>query len=355
VGNFGWRGASGGQSLGKSGRRGAWVSKTVHKVGERGGSVSKTAHKVGERGGSVNKTAPRRSAISAMAESAVCAQVSCASLRERGERRAYNGSVKAALRSADFVRAPVGRYIAGRTWLLFCADQELSGAIAWGRPAGTDARNWTAAARGLRGMPHARYLDVRRIEALSDRAFDTLAEHITTVRAETTRAALVHSGGLIGAAAAGFGSVRALPDQVEFFTEPFDALTWLGRNDAAELARELDQLQANAAGSSPIVRDLRAILGTHQDGTDLGTVASALGLSERSLQRRLTAEGTSLQNEVKLARVRAAQRLLLETEANISEIALEVGCASSQHFASIFRDVTGTSPKQWRMDNKRRR
>jgi AraC-like DNA-binding protein len=73
-----------------------------------------------------------------------------------------------------------------------------------------------------------------------------------------------------------------------------------------------------------------------------------LGISERTLQRKLGEAGTGYLNELAEARVRAARRLLLESDAPLTAIAYDVGCASLQHFSALFRKRTGESPSAFR-------
>jgi AraC-like DNA-binding protein len=68
----------------------------------------------------------------------------------------------------------------------------------------------------------------------------------------------------------------------------------------------------------------------------------------RSLQRDLVAARTSFQRELDGARVRIAKRLLADSESPLTEIAYDVGCASPQHFSTLFRRVTGVAPSTWR-------
>ena len=49
-------------------------------------------------------------------------------------------------------------------------------------------------------------------------------------------------------------------------------------------------------------------------------------------------------------RLRKAEELLGHTEKRITDIALSLGFASSQHFAACFRRETGKSPRQWRAE-----
>ena len=69
-----------------------------------------------------------------------------------------------------------------------------------------------------------------------------------------------------------------------------------------------------------------------------------MGTSARTLQRRLSETKTTFQKETGDIRVAAAKRLMLTSKAPLSDIALDVGCASQQHFSALFRKVTGEAP-----------
>lgn len=57
-----------------------------------------------------------------------------------------------------------------------------------------------------------------------------------------------------------------------------------------------------------------------------------------------------------LLRIRHAQRLLLkDPERSITDIAMACGMSSSQYFATVFRQVSGESPRRWRQRHAGRR
>jgi AraC-like DNA-binding protein len=62
------------------------------------------------------------------------------------------------------------------------------------------------------------------------------------------------------------------------------------------------------------------------------------------LQRRLTEQKTSFRQELDVARVRLAQRLLLESETSVTEVAIQVGLTSPQHLSTLFRKLGHASP-----------
>jgi len=52
---------------------------------------------------------------------------------------------------------------------------------------------------------------------------------------------------------------------------------------------------------------------------------------------------------IERARIKRACGLLVEGSDTVTEIANELGYASSQHFATVFKRITGMTPIQWRM------
>jgi len=109
---------------------------------------------------------------------------------------------------------------------------------------------------------------------------------------------------------------------------------------AQQVERTLARLPAQSASES--VRGVvRAALGT--DGCTLAGTAHALGLSERTLQRRLHQESTSFAELVDVLRHEMALAYLAQG-ASIVETAFLLGYADSTAFHHAFSRWTGTSP-----------
>lgn len=80
----------------------------------------------------------------------------------------------------------------------------------------------------------------------------------------------------------------------------------------------------------------------------LSAVARALAMSERTLHRRLAAEGTSFAALVRAARRARAARLLGDPRLSCSEVAVLLGYAEPAAFFRAFRRWTGSTPRAWR-------
>ncbi|MEM6993640.1 MAG: helix-turn-helix domain-containing protein [Myxococcota bacterium] len=80
----------------------------------------------------------------------------------------------------------------------------------------------------------------------------------------------------------------------------------------------------------------------------VGQVAKTLGVSERTLQRKLHGEGKNFQTVLGETRAKLARHYLANSDLSTPEIALLVGFEDSTSFFRAYRDWTGTTPKQSR-------
>jgi AraC-like DNA-binding protein len=248
----------------------------------------------------------------------------------------------------EFFDAPVGKVYADRTCLHFCAGTDLVGCVLWGRPNADDLAHMLEFADAVLErfpLPHASLFDVRRLDGFDAPSYPVLARYLATrgaaLRAGLTRVAVLAEGWL-GATAEGIPALLGVPCATRTFTSPTEALAWLGAEPS--LLEWLDE--AFASSTDALLARLRVFLEGERAGVD--EAARALGVSPRTLQRLLRAHGTTFRAEASSARIRAAQALLSSTDAPVTEIAFEVGCASSQHFSVLFRRATGRSPSEWR-------
>jgi AraC-like DNA-binding protein len=82
--------------------------------------------------------------------------------------------------------------------------------------------------------------------------------------------------------------------------------------------------------------------------TSMKLVARSLGLSTRSLRRRLVAEGKSYNAVVNEALATVAKQCLRERQLTIQETAYEMGFADTSTFYRAFKRWTGMTPSVFR-------
>lgn len=81
---------------------------------------------------------------------------------------------------------------------------------------------------------------------------------------------------------------------------------------------------------------------------DLGDVAAQLGVTTRTLQRRLVEENTTFQNLRDSVRYREASRLLCQRDCDIATIAATLGFSEPATFQRAFKGWSGLSPSEYR-------
>lgn len=99
-----------------------------------------------------------------------------------------------------------------------------------------------------------------------------------------------------------------------------------------------------------LLTDVMAALTSHIDDPAFGVeeLSKAVGLSRVHLNRKLKESlGTSPGNLIKSTRLRQAAYLLINNEANVSEVAYRIGFSSPSYFSSAFHDYFGLSPKEF--------
>ncbi|MFN7131275.1 MAG: AraC family transcriptional regulator, partial [Myxococcales bacterium] len=112
---------------------------------------------------------------------------------------------------SEFLEAPVGRYLAGESFLCWCRDPGLFGCIYWGEIT-RDVAERVVEALDAELHPaltsHASLADMRRMTRVSPEAFEVLAPYLASRREKLERSirrqALLRPNGLIGSLVAGF-------------------------------------------------------------------------------------------------------------------------------------------------------
>ena len=110
----------------------------------------------------------------------------------------------------------------------------------------------------------------------------------------------------------------------------------------------LDQSRNSVLGA---VAKLRAILPSYlPDGYPSASFSAELmGISARTLARRLSTQDLTYGSLVDDVRFTRAKELLQNSDQRIGDIALLVGFQDQGNFNRMFRRMSGMSPKQFRM------
>ncbi|MCE9649438.1 MAG: AraC family transcriptional regulator [Parvibaculum sp.] len=111
-----------------------------------------------------------------------------------------------------------------------------------------------------------------------------------------------------------------------------ERLTFYAADETARLTRRVVALLARDVGRDWL----------------LAEIAQALNLSTRTLQRRLTGEGTSLSAISRAVRIREACHLLSGSRLELTEIGYWCGFSDSPHFSREFRRALGMPPTVYR-------
>ena len=253
-----------------------------------------------------------------------------------------------------FVRDPLGRYVMGPGWLHFCATPTLWGATLWGR---AEQQNLTSlfdlVERTIeQAGEHVSLLDIRGLEHVDLASFGLIgrymSRHRATLASRVIRHAVIRAEGVLGAVVSGSYEIFAAPYPVSLFTDFDQALAWLDPPLDAAVRDSVARLCESAAGVPSLLTQLHGVLGTDLDNADLARAAARLGITARTLQRRLQALGTSFRAELDITRIREAQRRMLHSDCPLTEVAVDLGFSSLQNFSRQFRRVVGEAPSAWR-------
>ena len=112
--------------------------------------------------------------------------------------------------------------------------------------------------------------------------------------------------------------------------------------------QELQQLDAQRSLAERIYQQL-----VRQDNLpDMEQLADTLGISSRSLRRRLEAEGWRYRELCNKARINRAKQLLSDDGLSITSVAYQLGYRDSANFSRSFRRETGQAPSEFQKQKK---
>lgn len=227
----------------------------------------------------------------------------------------------------------------------------LQAALASYRAFNTGYRLWVAA-RGDEAWLHLAYC--RALRAGRAHVLDySLLTWLAAFRAmlgPTWRPREIH---LEGEPPRHAGEIAALAAQRVRYRQPTMALGF----PRATLARRVEGVRpapAPAAGElappadfvGSVHRTVSALL--QLGAAELHVAAEAAGMSERSFQRRLGAQGLTFSDVLEAARFEAARRMLADPAVRVIDVSTELGYSDSANFTRAFRRWTGVPPRTFR-------
>jgi len=112
------------------------------------------------------------------------------------------------------------------------------------------------------------------------------------------------------------------------------------------LAASLGELEADSSFSEQIKVVIKRRMASGRP--EISDIAHELGVSERTLQRRVTDEGSTFRQLLSEARRELSRQLLGDPDADIEEVAYLLGYQDTGSFYRAFRDWEGVTPGRWR-------
>lgn len=147
------------------------------------------------------------------------------------------------------------------------------------------------------------------------------------------------------------GNLQTQKDQ-EFQTRNLLSEIWL--NLLEELNRA-DTQTRSTKNQDRLLSMLAYIHDNYAQKITLEQIADAASVSTRECLRCFQSSIQQSPLEYLITyRIRAAQKLLTETQFSVTEVALQTGFNSSAYFAKVFRSCCGTTPLTYRKDKQRR-
>ena len=86
------------------------------------------------------------------------------------------------------------------------------------------------------------------------------------------------------------------------------------------------------------------------EGAPMEVVAADLGMTGRTLRRRLASEGASYRTLLEEVRESLATEMLATGRLAVEDVALRLGYAEASSFIAAFRRWTGRTPTAWQRD-----
>jgi AraC-like DNA-binding protein len=258
--------------------------------------------------------------------------------------------------AADFQAAPIGKFLFGRSWAVWCATPEIIGSFHWGLPDDHDAAEMMAAMDFVRHPSlagRAKILmdshQIQRVDADTLLAFTKLARQWIPIWSPfIARHATIVPDSLVGILLAGVLPLLGGGYSFKFVHELSDALVFLDDPEVSAAYRDAHAIADTRRLPPAALVKLKDALGRDLGNATIGDCALAMGLSTRTLQRELRRHGTSFSDELRRARTHAASELLRMSELKIDAIAARVGFGTASRMSAALRREVGATASEIR-------
>jgi AraC family transcriptional regulator len=196
---------------------------------------------------------------------------------------------------------------------------------------------------GLMNVPHLQLgISDAALMASSDGAYGEVELHPSRKFADSRLSALVAAAR--AEMVAGFPTGRLFLDSVEQAM----AVTLV---EGHAVRHRPVQTYRGGLGSARLRRIKELVHAKMGDDLSLDEMAQSIGLSTAHFARMFRkSTGETPHQFVLRQRVERAKAMLRVPDARILDVAVACGFTTQQHFAQVFRDVSGVSPSQYRQD-----
>lgn len=118
-----------------------------------------------------------------------------------------------------------------------------------------------------------------------------------------------------------------------------------------EVARAIQERKDDVVRNEDFAQSLRREMETFiHEKISVGKIASTFGMSSSSFNRKVKSlTGYTPAEYLQQLRIGKSKELLTDSDRPIAGIALECGFASPQHFATRFTEITGKTPRAYRI------
>jgi AraC-like DNA-binding protein len=253
----------------------------------------------------------------------------------------------------EYFRDPAGKVLNRRGYFCSSPDGKLLTLWGWGHVDidSTEELLEIFAAVERARLPSRRQLVVlRHMQSVSPRAmtrFIRYHQDVTAYLRGIEREAVVRPDGLVGVMAEGFYRAVHHPGEGRVFTDLGNALAWLEVDAPEWVSAAVAHEERSMAAQDDALVQLDALWRSGWMRVGLEDAARSLGLSPRTLQRRLRDAGESFEERRAREALHHAEELL-QRGLEVKAVASELGFASSSAFVAAFRRSRGLPPHAWR-------